>query len=136
MSKLLADHGQRFDESYQDENGITRTVLGRLSDWARSVEARGGVTLWSWWNDETGVHTLLPRFDDENAGLVTIWNDGGLPLSLNRSVIERRCPPEALKRLEQLVGGTIGQGSRHDTFADPALLDALSAACADAARKA
>jgi hypothetical protein len=68
-----------------------RPTLHRLAEWALALEREGLVRL-STYHGVGNRWTLLPRLQEENAGLVTLWNDGGAYLQLWRSVFERRAP--------------------------------------------
>ena len=81
----------------------------------------------------TGRTTLLPYLLNDDAGLVTIWNDGGFSISLWRSVFERRAPM-SIDRVEQLIAPLkIGQGNTVREASEE-LLDAFADAYREAAR--
>ncbi|MGH7484206.1 MAG: hypothetical protein ACREMY_01210, partial [bacterium] len=87
-----------------------RAELARLCAWAERLGEAGLAELESY-RGTTGRHTLLPRLPGEGRGLVTVWNDGGPPLSLWRSVFEKRAPG-SIDSLEALIAPTqIGQGN-------------------------
>ena len=88
----------------------------RLADWAISLEQEGLVRLLS--GHGKGRMTLLPRLDGDDAGLVTIWNDGGV--SLWRTVFERR-PPDEIPAVETDLGTRIGTGNTVRDLSDDAL---------------
>lgn len=97
--------------------------LRRACAWAVALEREGLVELLSYQGKGTRV-TLLPRFKDEQVGLVTRWNDGGM--SLWRSVFERRAP-ESIAPIEKLIGKAIGAGNTTREISDE-LLAALTKA--------
>jgi hypothetical protein len=55
--------------------------------------------------------TLLPRLPVDDVGLVTIWNETGVYLTLWRSVFERRAPA-SIPRVEAVIGTRLGNGNR------------------------
>jgi hypothetical protein len=67
----------------------------------------------------------------ENAGLVTIWNEGGAYLQFWRGVFERRAP-ETLSHVERIAPVQIGQGNTTREISDE-LLEALTDAYREAA---
>jgi len=99
--------GQEFLGAEYFENAIDlvpqehRMALTRLTEWAESLEAEGLVKLSSY-QGKNKVVTLLPRLKADNAGLVTVANDGRGCLWIWRSVFERRAP-QTLSRIEELV---------------------------------
>ena len=107
-----------------------RPGLRRLCEWAISLEREGPVNL-STYHGVSHRWTLLPRLRAENAGLVTIWNEGGAYLQFWRSVFERRAP-ETLPRVERLASVQIGQGNTTREVSDE-LLEAIADAYREAA---
>ncbi len=103
--------------------------LRRLHDWAVALERDGLVKLIMYHGKDQW--TLLPRFQPENVGLVTIWNSDGARLQLWRSVFERRAP-RSLPHVERLITPVrVGQGSYAPMLSD-ALLEALTVAYREA----
>jgi hypothetical protein len=71
---------------------------------------------------------------NDDAGLVTVWNDGGCYVSLWRSVFERRAPG-SIERVEAVIApNRVGNGNSIRDIAD-AFLDALAAAYREAAQR-
>jgi hypothetical protein len=66
----------------------------------------------------------------ENAGQVTIWNEGGAYHQFWRSVFERHAP-ETLPRVERIAPVQIGQGNSTREVSDE-LLEALADAYQEA----
>jgi len=70
---------------------------------------------------------------NDDAGLITIWNDSVFAISLWRSVFERRAPA-SIERVEMVIAPTlVGNGNTIGVITDE-LLDALSGAYREAAR--
>jgi hypothetical protein len=75
---------------------------------------------------------LLPYLLNDDAGLVTVWNDNGFFVSLWRSVFERRAP-NSIEKIEELIAPTkIGTGNTLRNVNEE-LLAALTAAYREAA---
>ncbi|MFZ0041572.1 MAG: hypothetical protein WAK93_09715 [Solirubrobacteraceae bacterium] len=100
----------------------------RLADWAISLEQERLVRLLT--GHGKGRMTLLPRLYGDDAGLVTIWTDGGV--SLWRTVFERRAADE-IPAVEAALGTRIGTGNTVRELSNEAL-QALSQAYRSAAR--
>lgn len=64
-------------------------LVRRAVRWAEELE-RHGLLRVRVWRGAGGRATVLPYLPNEDVGLVTIWNESGLALSLWRSVFERR----------------------------------------------
>lgn len=103
--------------------------LRRLASWAQALEQEGLCRLHTFHGK--GRMVLLPRFQPDNVGLVTIWNEAGPALQFWRSVFERRAP-RALDRVAALVGPVeVRQGNTIREFS-PELLQALTEAYREA----
>jgi hypothetical protein len=126
----LVDGSDDFAEAIEQSPQEHRPGLRRLCEWAVSLEREGLVHL-STYHGVAHRWTLLPRLRTENAGLVTIWNDGGAYLQFWRSVFERRAP-ETLSRVERIAPVQIGQGNTTREVSD-GLLEALTDAYREAA---
>jgi hypothetical protein len=108
-----------------------RPQLHRLAEWALALEREGLVRL-STYHGVGNRWTLLPRLPLENAGLVTLWNDGGAYLQFWRSVFERRAPSTLPIVEAHIAPKTIRQGNTiHDI--DDATLEVLTLAYREAA---
>lgn len=109
-----------------------RPMLRCLCEWAVSLDREGLVRLGTYHAKGGDMMSLLPRLRADNAGLVTVYNDRGIPsLQFWRSVFERRAP-ESLPRVEQAAPVQIGQGNT--TYeANDGLLEALTEAYREAA---
>lgn len=129
----LSDGPQAFIDSVADISGPDRKVFDDLIAWATEVEQMPNVRLASYVGIGADRITLLPRLIQENAGLITIWNDNGRPyISLWRSVFERRAP-DAIGEVEDLIAPkTIGQGNTLAEF-NSQVLAALKRAYEEAA---
>jgi hypothetical protein len=125
----LVDGWDDFAEAIEQSPREQRLGLRRLCEWAVSLEREGLVHL-STYHGVAHRWTLLPRLRTENAGLVTIWNDGGAYLQFWRSVFERRAP-ETLSRVERIAPIQIGQGNTTREVSDE-LLEALTDAYREA----
>lgn len=105
-------------------------ILHRLSDWAIDLEKQGLAKLLTYYG-KAGWLSLLPRFEQDDVGLVSIYNiNGKASLQLWRSVFTRRAP-KSLNHVEQIIG-EIGQGTHTREFGDE-LLNALTLAYREAA---
>lgn len=119
-----------FERGIQGLPGPQRERLTRLVAWARQLESEGLARLTSF--KGANGDTLLPRLMPDNAGLVTIWNQGGPVLYFWRSVFERRAP-RALPRIEALVApAEVGRGTAIRDISDE-LVEALTEAYREAA---
>jgi hypothetical protein len=109
-----------------------RDALGRLADWADTLEQQGLVKLATFRGKGGRMTTLLPRLAAENAGLVAIYCDGGSAyLQFFRSVFERRAP-RSIPAVEAAMGAEVKQGNTTREVPD-SLLAALTAAYQEAA---
>lgn len=106
-------------------------ILRRMAEWAIALEHEGLARLWTY-HGASGRWTLLPYPPGENAGLVTLWNDGGAYLTFWRSVFMRRAPV-SLAQVEHVIDPlTVGQGNVTRNITEN-LLEALTAAYREAA---
>jgi hypothetical protein len=126
----LVEGSDDFAEVIEQSPQEHRPGLRRLCQWAVSLEREGLVHL-STYHGVAYRWTLLPRLRTENAGLVTIWNEGGAYLQFWRSVFERRAP-KTLSRVERIAPVQIGQGNTTREISDE-LLEALTDAYREAA---
>jgi hypothetical protein len=125
----LTDGPDAFAATIDDAPEASRPALRRLVEWATKLERDGLINLQSY-KGKT-MWTLLPRLPIEDVGLVTIWNDKGVRLSLWRSVFERRAP-RSLPRIEKLVApDRVGAGTYVHRL-DDELLQALTDAYREA----
>lgn len=86
-----------------------RAGLHALAEWALSLEQDGLAKLFTY--NGRGRKTLLPYIPNEEAGLVTLWNDNGPSVQFWRSVFMRRSP-QAMEIVEELIApGKLGQGT-------------------------
>jgi hypothetical protein len=128
----LFDGSDAFVAAIDDAPEAERPELRRLTEWARRLEAEGLARLFSF-RGGSGRFTLLPYLLTDDAGLVTIWNDGTAYISLWESVFRRRAP-SSIADVEQTSGlSPIGQGR---TVRDPNddLLATIASAYREAAR--
>ena len=130
-SGTLYPGSELFEATISQAPAESRESLGRLLQWARGLERSGFVNLSTYEGAGAKRYTLLPRLVVGGAGLVTIWNDGGVSLQFWRSVFERRALG-FIERIEQLSGIRVGQGNTARNISDE-LLEALTEAYAEAA---
>ncbi|HLK14717.1 MAG TPA: hypothetical protein VKT78_07930, partial [Fimbriimonadaceae bacterium] len=98
--------------------------LKRLYQWAKGLEQAQAAQLSSY--QGKGRFVLLVHVPGEGAGFVTIWNErSGPALQMWRTVFERLAP-DAIRKMETLLGDRIGQGNYAKTITDD-LLAALTA---------
>jgi hypothetical protein len=108
-----------------------RDPLTRLADWADTLEREGLVRLATYRAKGGQMTTLLPRLAADDAGLVTIYCDGGSAyLQFWRSVFERRAP-HSIPAVEAATGQEIRQGNTIREIRD-SLLTALTSAYREA----
>lgn len=110
-----------------------REKLTLLYDWAKKLEGKGWVKL-STFHGKSDRLTLLPRLSGYDAGLVTIWNDGGPAITVYRSVFERFAPSSIPDVVRVIHPVKLGKGNAIGKLT-PEVLDALEAAYAEAASK-
>jgi hypothetical protein len=99
--------------------------LRRLVEWAKTVEKTGVVRLFTF-KGISNRWTLLPRFQPEDAGILTLWNENGAAIQLWRSMFEKRAPA-FIPKVESKIGRRLGQGSTVREF-DEELLSLLAEA--------
>ena len=105
--------------------------LHRLAEWALALE-REGLARLSTFHGIGNRWTLLPRLQLENAGLVTIWHDGGAYIQLWRSVFERRAPYTLPLVEARIAPKTVRQGNSIRDI-DDTTLEVLTLAYREAA---
>jgi hypothetical protein len=94
--------------------------------WARSLEDEGALRLLAY-QGTTKRTALLPYLLNDDAGLMTIWNDSGAYISLWRSVFERHVP-DLIPSIEMLIApAKPGRGNTIKHVSDE-LLDELAEA--------
>ena len=104
----LSQGAEAFEKGIQS-GSQDEEQLQRLAKWARALEREGLARLFSF-RGTTGRMTLLPYLWNEEAGLVTVWDDNGASLQVWKIVFERRAP-NSIARVEEKFGGRIGQGN-------------------------
>ena len=124
----LSDGSDAFRASVEDTSGEVRAMFESLIEWAEELTALPHVRLFSYAGRNNDRFTLLPRIIPDNAGLVTIWNDGLKPyIAVWRSVFERRAP-QSIESVERLIAPKkLGQGTVISQITRE-VLDALTAA--------
>jgi hypothetical protein len=122
---------EEFEADIPKASAEAQPLLRRLYEWARELEAEGVVRLLAF-RGAAGRTTLLPYLLNDDAGLITVWNDGSGSISLWRSVFERRAP-QAISRIEAIIApAKMGQGTGVKGAPED-LLDALADAYRSAA---
>jgi hypothetical protein len=123
---------EEFEAGIAEAPASAQPQLTRMYAWARSLEERQLVHLLAF-RGTTGRTTLLPYVPDDEAGLITVWNeDKGFSLSFWRSVFERHAP-NSIGRIEALIAPSkLGQGTVVKELSDE-LLVALTGAYEEAA---
>lgn len=107
---VLMDGAEPFIAAIEEAPQSEQPRLRTLAEWAQSLEREKLVEL-STYKGTTSRWTLLPRFQPENAGLVTIYNEKGASLQLWRSVFEKKARSFTSARR----GGTRGRSSGSST---------------------
>ena len=123
---------EKFEATISQSPPEDQAPLRQLLQWARDLERQGLVNFATYEGKGAKRFTLLPRLKTENAGLVTIWNDGGASLQFWRSVFEKKAP-DFIEPIEDLADTRIGQGNTTRDISDK-LLEALTEAYAAAAK--
>jgi len=103
---------QPFRDLISDRPEQYQATLELMANWTQELAvANRDVTATTYFG-LSGDVSLLPRFKDENVGLVTLWcYEGGKPaISFWRSVFERRAPKSI--GIEAVIGQA--NGSRND----------------------
>jgi hypothetical protein len=123
---------EEFEADIPKASAEAQPLLRRLYEWARELEAEEVLRLLAF-RGSTGRTTLLPYLFSDDAGLITVWNDGGSSyITFWRSVFERRTP-QAISQIEAIIAPTkIGQGNTVKAVSEE-LLDALGDAYRSAA---
>lgn len=103
--------------------------LRRLVAWAQDLERAGLARLFTYHG--VGRKILLPRFQPDNVGLATVWNERGPAIQLWRSVFERKAP-RALERVAALIAPVEVRQGNSIREASPELLAALTDAYREA----
>ena len=127
---------ETFEASIGEAAPEHREALRRLAHWACDLERRDLARL----STSEGVgrkrFVLRPLLNDENRGLVTLYNEGGAEggayVQFWRSVFEKRAPA-FIERIEELSGIRVGQGNWTQDISEE-LLNALTEAYAVAAK--
>jgi hypothetical protein len=128
---VWSDGADAFDASIDRAKLEERPALRRLVEWARALEKEGLVDL-STYVGKLERWTLLPRLRADNAGLVTIWNDGGPSVQYWRSMFQKRAPT-FIASIEARLKTKVGQGNTVRTV-DDELLQLLTEAYRTAAK--
>ncbi|WP_419926206.1 hypothetical protein [Candidatus Poriferisocius sp.] len=129
---ILHPGSEKFEATISQSSSEDQAPLRQLLQWARDLEKQGLVNLATYEGKGSKRFTLLPRLKTENAGLVTIWNDGGTSLQFWRTVFKKKAP-DFIEQIENLAETRIGQGNTTRNISDE-LLAALTEAYAAAAK--
>jgi hypothetical protein len=120
-----------FRDAIDQAPSEARDDLARLANWAESLAAEGLAHLLTR-RGATGVTILKPIMTLDSVALVTINSDTrSVYMQFYRSAFERRAP-DALERVEAILGVKLAQGNATRAFPD-ALLEALTDAYREAA---
>jgi hypothetical protein len=115
---------EEFLASIDPAPAVEQVPLRRMYEWARRLEAEGVIRLLAF-RGATGITTLLPYLINDEAGLITVWNNGSFSMSFWRSVFERRAP-DWIPKVEALIApAKLGQGNTVKAV-DEALLQILA----------
>jgi hypothetical protein len=132
VSEGIEDFEQAIASASEDHQDVFHELVG----WAKDLAANGLVRLGTYHAVKPGQLTLLPRLRDTGTGLITIFNDNGVPsVAFWRSVFETRAP-DSLEMVERLAYPVrVGQGTR-TTSPTPELMTAIRSAYEEAAANA
>lgn len=133
LTKGYATEGaEDFIETIDKAPTEAQETLRRLAEWAKSLDQDGLARLWTYHGVSGGLWTLLPYIPGVDAGLVTLYNDGGVYVQFWRSVFLYSAP-SSLPRVEQLVAPSkVGQGTTTRAISEK-LLNTLTDAYREAA---
>jgi len=122
---------EEFEEDIATAQQDHQAQLRRMFEWAVSLHDEGILRLLAF-RCTRGHTTLLPYLLNEDAGLITVWNEKSFSLSFWRSVFERRAPA-SIAPIEQLIApARIGRGNTVKVVSEE-LLEAITAAYREAA---
>jgi TIR domain len=108
-----------------------RDTLWQLCTWAVGLQRQRLANLYTY-HGKLGGLTLLPYLPNDNAGLVSIYNDKGAYVQFWRSVFMRHAP-QSVPAIERIIAPTpVGRGNWTASISDE-LLVALTAAYREAA---
>jgi hypothetical protein len=101
-----------FRELIAETTEVYRPTLTMMADWADTLQGNNPNLTVATYFGTAGDVSLLPRFNDQNVGLVSLWRyaSGKPSISFWRSVFERRSP-QYIAPLEELIGKSLGQGN-------------------------
>jgi Endonuclease NucS len=127
-AKREVDGSDAFKQAIERASAERQASRRKLLGWARELEAAKLATLRTVFGQ--GREILLVWVRGEKSGLVTIWHDNGVSMSLWRSALVRFAW-EHIQPIEKLIGGPIKQGG---TVTDPSdeLCAEIAAASSDA----
>jgi hypothetical protein len=122
---------EEFETGIAKSAADAQPLLRRLYQWARDLEAEGVIRLLAF-RGTTQRTTLLPYLLNDDAGLITVWNEESFSsISFWRSVFERRAP-QSISQIEAIIApAKVGQGTTVK-----AVSEELLGALADAYRSA
>ena len=106
---VLTDGAEVFEAAIENAKPEERANLRKIVAWARALEKEGIVELTSF-AGKAERWILLPRLQPDNAGLVSIWNDGRIQIGFWRSVFQKWAP-DFIAPVEAKTGVAMGQGT-------------------------
>ena len=131
----LTDGSDVFRDSFADVAGEDRESFELLTSWAEEISLLPNVRLFTFTGIEGKRLTLLPRIMPDNAGLITIWNEGKRPsVAVWRSVFDRLAPGSVSSVVRAIAPTRFGQGNIVKEIT-PQLLDTLKEAYEEAAER-
>ena len=92
---------EAFVASISEITGFERAVFDRLIEWAEQLALMPNVSLYS--NVGTTRTMLKPHIASEDAGLITIVNQGREPVIWLWSSVFERMAPSSMERLESAI---------------------------------
>ncbi len=131
----LTDGSDVFRDSFADVAGEARETFELLTSWAEEISSLPNLRLFTFTGIEGKRLTLLPKIMPDNAGLITIWNEGKRPsVAVWRSVFDRLAP-RSVSSVEKAIAPTrFGQGNIV-TEITPQVLDKLKEAYEEASER-
>ena len=116
---VTTDGADAFDAAIEKAEPQERAQLKKLVEWARALEREHVVELQTYVG-KLERWILLPRLQPDNAGLVSLWNDGGASIQFWRLMFQKRAP-EFIAPVEAKAKVKLGQGNTIRAFDDELL---------------
>ncbi len=132
VSEGIEDFEQAIEGAPEEHQKVFRELVA----WAKDLAADGLARIGTYHSVKPGQLSLLPRLRDTGSGLITIFNENGVPsVAFWRSAFETRAP-DSLEMVERLASpAQVGQGTRTRS-PTPELMTAIRSAYEEAVASA